>query len=261
MIGYTYMSQNITQKLALERPIIFFDLETTGLNIATDRIVQLAYQKHFPDGTIESETMLFNPGRPIPQNVIDIHGITDEMVKDSPLFAEKAIELAAIFEDCYYSGFNIVRFDLPLLRQELKRAGQIFTFAPKDILDAKLVYNHMEPRDLSAAYRYYCKKEHTDAHDAAADVAVTAEILSEQIERYGFAEIKRIHEESCRDYVDNDAKFYRDGGDIYFAFSKFKGQPLAAVAKSDPTFLRWILQADFPEDTKDVVRNIINEQK
>lgn len=253
------MTKNVAQLLNVERPIIFFDLETTGLSIATDRIVQLAYEKHFLDGTIENKTMLFNPGRPIPQGVIDIHGITDEMVKDAPLFAEKAIELAAVFADCYYSGFNIVRFDLPLLRQELKRSGQEFKFVPKDILDAKLVYNYMEPRDLSAAYRYYCGKEHLEAHDAAADVAVTAEILVQQIERYGFEEIKKIHAESCRDYVDMDGKFYRDGGDIYFGFSKFKGQLLSAVAQSDPTFLRWILQADFPEDTKDVVRNALNE--
>ena len=254
------MKKNLAQILGLKRPIIVFDLETTGLSIPHDRIVQLAYQKHFPDGKLESETILFNPGRAIPPSVIEIHGITDEMVADAPLFLDKAHALAEVFNDCHYSGFNIIRFDLPFIRQEFTRSGETFRFMPEDILDAKLIYNIKQPRDLASAYQYYCEKELINAHDAGADVAATAEIVAEQIKRYGYEDIKNIHSESVRDYIDMDGKFYRDNGDIYFGFSKFKGQPLSAVAQSDPTFLRWILQADFPEDTKDVVRGAMSEK-
>ncbi|MCX6792579.1 MAG: 3'-5' exonuclease [Candidatus Falkowbacteria bacterium] len=254
------MKNNLAVTLGLTRPIVIFDLETTGLSVVNDKIVELAYIKHWPDGRIEQEDLLFNPGRPIPPEVSAIHGISDEQVKDSPLFATKAIELMAVFSDSYYSGFNVVRFDLPLLRQEFSSAGQNFSFKPEDIIDAKLVYHYKEPRDLSAAYRFYCNKEHVDAHNALADVSVTGEIIAEQITRYGYEEIRKIHEETCRDYVDLEGRFYRENGEVYFNFSKFKDRTLKSVSETDPTFLRWILQADFSEDSKNVVRNFLNNK-
>jgi len=254
------MKNNLAVTLGLKRPLVIFDLETTGLSVVNDKIVELAYIKHWPDGRIEQADLLFNPGRPIPAAVTEIHGITDAQVKDAPLFAIKAIELAEVFKDSYYSGFNIVRFDLPLLRQEFSQVGQEFRFKPEDIIDAKLVYHYMEKRDLSAAYRFYCDKEHKDAHNALADVSVTGEIIAEQIKRYGYDEIRKIHDEECRDYVDLEGRFYRENGEIYFNFSKFKDRTLKSVSETDPTFLRWILQADFSEDSKNVVRNFLNNK-
>ncbi len=225
--------------------------------MVNDRIVEFAYLKHSPDGTIEEKTLLFNPERPIPKEASDVHGLTDEDVADAPLFRDKALELFDIFKDSFYSGFNIARYDLPLLKQEFSRAGLNFQFRPEDILDAKVIYHAMEPRTLSAAYKHYCGKEHVEAHDASGDVAATAEIVAEQIKRYGKEEIERIHQESIRDFVDLEGKFYRQDGEICFAFSKFKDRSLKSVAETDPTFLRWILQADFSEDTKNVVRDFI----
>ena len=251
------MKNNLAVTLGLTRPIVIFDLETTGLSVVNDKIVELAYIKHWPDGRIDQEDLLFNPGRPIASEVTAIHGITDEMVKDKPLFAFKAIELAEVFKDSFYSGFNVVRFDLPLLKQEFSSVGQQFSFKPEDIIDAKLVYHNKEKRDLSAAYRFYCDKEHKDAHNALADVSATGEIIEEQIKRYGYEVIREIHDKECRDYVDLEGRFYREDGEIYFAFSKFKGRTLTSVQQTDPTFLRWILQADFSEDSKNVVRDFL----
>lgn len=252
------MKNNLAVTLGLPRPVVIFDLETTGLSVVNDKIVELAYIKHWPDGRIEQEDLLFNPGRPIPAAAALIHGITDEKVKDSPLFAKEAARLFEIFKDSYYSGFNIVRFDLPLLRQEFLTLGFDFRFKPEDIIDGKLIYHYKEKRDLSAAYRFYCDKEHVDAHNALADVNATGEIIAEQVKRYGYDEIRKIHDEECRDYVDLEGRFYRLSGEIYFNFSKFKDRTLASVQETDPTFLRWILQADFSEDSKNVVRDFLN---
>jgi len=251
------MNKNLAVALNLDRPVIVFDLETTGLSVVHDRIVQMAYQKYCPDGTMTAETLIFNPQRPIPESASAVHGFTDEDVKDKPPFLEKAPELLQIFKDCYYSGFNIARYDLPLLKQEFNRSGLNFIFRPEDIIDGQLIYHVMEPRNLSAAYKFYCNKIHEEAHDAQGDVEATAEIIAEQIERYGKDEIKRIHEENVRDNLDLEGRFYREANDIYFAFSKFKGRTLQSVLETDPTFLRWILQADFPEDSKEVVRDFL----
>jgi len=251
------MKENIALSLGLDRPIIVFDLETTGLSVVKDRIVEFGYLKHSPDGTISSETLLLNPECPIPPASTAVHGISDADVAQSPTFQKEAARLFEIFKDSYYSGFNIARYDLPLLKQEFSRAGFDFQFRPNDIIDAKVIYHAMEPRTLSAAYKHYCGKEHAEAHDAAGDVAATAEIIAEQIKRYGKEEIKRLHEETILDFVDLEGKFYLQDGKIYFAFSKFKDRTIDSVAESDPTFLRWLLQADFSEDTKNVVRTFL----
>lgn len=248
---------NIAVALGLKKPIIVFDLETTGLSLIKDRIVELAYYKYFPDGRVEQADMLINPEMSIPPEVTAVHGLTDDDVKDQPTFQEKSNELWQAFNDCYYSGFNVVRFDLPLLRQEFLRCGKDFSFHPMDIIDAKVIYHAMEPRTLSAAYKHYCHKEHEEAHEALGDVKVTAEIITEQIKLYGQEAIQKIHEDTLKDYVDVEARFYREAGEIYFAFSKFKDRSLSSVAKTDPTFLRWILQADFSEDSKNVVRDFL----
>lgn len=251
------MKENIAVSLGLERPIIVFDLETTGLSVVNDRIIEFGYLKHSPDGTMIGETLLINPECPIPSAATEVHGLTDADVANAPTFQTEAARLFEIFKDSYYSGFNIARYDLPMLKQEFSRAGFDFQFKPDDILDAKVIYHAMEPRTLSAAYKHYCGKEHAEAHDAAGDVAATAEIIAEQIKRYGKDQIKKIHEDTIRDFVDLEGKFYREEGKIYFAFSKFKDRTIDSVAETDPTFLRWLLQADFSEDTKNVVRTFL----
>ncbi len=252
-----YMKQNLAQALGLTRPVVVFDLETTGLSVINDRIVQIAYSISYPDGKTVQDCFLVNPGRPISPEAAAVHGFSDETVANEPMFQEKAPALMELFKDSYYSGFNISGFDLPLIREEFRRSGFDFNYKPEDIIDAKLIYHYMEPRTLANAYKQYCGKEHIDAHDALADVLATAEIVAEQVKRYGYPEIKRIHEEVCRDYLDAEGKFFRKDGEIYFAFSKFKGRTIKSVAETDPTFLRWMLQADFPEDTKNVVRDFL----
>lgn len=262
LVGYNaVMKQNLAQQLGLTRPVVVFDLETTGLSVTKDRILQIAYQISYPDGKNIEECVMINPTVPISKEASDVHGFSEADVANAPTFLEKSKELFALFNNAYYSGFNISGFDLPMIREEFRRSGLEFKYMPDDILDAKLIYHYMERRDLASAYKFYCGKEHIDAHDALGDVLVTAEIIEEQIKRYGYDEVKRIHEEVCRDYIDAEGKFYRQDNEIYFNFSKFKGRSIASVAQTDPTFLRWILQADFADDTKDVVRSFINEQK
>jgi len=255
------MKQNLAQSLGLKRPVVVFDLETTGLSVTKDRIIQIAYQISYPDGKTIQDNIMINPTIPISKEASDVHGFSDEDIASAPTFLEKSKELFALFNNAYYSGFNVSGFDLPMLRTEFNRSGQDFKYVPDDILDAKIIYHYKERRDLASAYKFYVGKEHVDAHDALGDVLVSAEIIEEQIKRYGYDEVKRIHEEVCRDYIDAEGKFFRQDGEIYFNFSKFKGRTLNSVAQTDPTFLRWILQADFSDDTKDVVRTFVNEQK
>ncbi len=258
MIGYSYMKKNIVIRLGLDRPLVCFDTETTGLSITADRIVELAYIKHFPDGREPvKETLRFNPGMPIPKAASDVHGITDEDVADCPKFYEKAADLFEVFKDCAYSGFNVINYDLPLLRQEFVRAGFGFDYRAIDVIDSKIVYHAMEPRTLSSAYKYYCNAELHDAHGALADATAAAEVLSAQVERYGAEKIAQIHAESAVDYVDVDGKFYWKDGQACFSFSKFKHQPLAKVYENEPTFLQWMLNADFSDETKEIVRNAL----
>lgn len=247
----------------LEKPLVVFDLETTGLSINLDRIVEIAYLKIMPaGGKIFKGDLLLNPGISIPQESSAIHGISDEKVKGKPCFAEKAAEFFEIFNDCCYGGFNVINFDLPILKREFLRVGIDFNYANAKILDAKAIYHFMEPRTLSAAYKFYCKKEHIGAHNALADAEATAKILAKQLEKYKETRdwdfIYKIHHASDDRFVDNDRKFYWRGGEAYFAFSKHKDRSLAEVAEKDPGFLSWLLSADFSEETKDIAKKALN---
>ncbi len=252
------MDTTLVSRLGLDRPLVCFDTETTGLSITGDRIVELAYIKYFADGREpESACLRFNPGKPIPKSASDVHGITDEDVADCPKFSDKAEELLAVFSGAMYSGFNVIHYDLPLLRQEFGRAGFGFDYKAIDVIDSKIVYHAMEPRTLSSAYKYYCNAELHDAHGALADATAAAEVLSAQVERYGAEKIAQIHADSAVDYVDVDGKFYWKDGQACFSFSKFKHQPLAKVYENEPTFLQWMLNADFSDDTKQIVRDAL----
>lgn len=247
----------ISKLIKLEKPLVVFDLETTGLSVNLDRIIELAYLKISPEGKITQEDLLFNPEINIPKEVTEINGLTDEIVKDKPLFRDQAKDLLEVFNGCDFGGFNVMTFDLPFLRREFLRAGLNFDYAPCKIIDSKVIYHYMEPRTLSAAYKFYCQKEHEEAHNALGDVMATAEILGQQLKQYkelcDWSFIHKIHHAGQDRYVDNDRKFYWRNGEAYFAFSKHKDKPLAEVAGSDPGFLNWILSADFSDETKEIV--------
>ena len=254
--------KKINELIFLEKPLVIFDLETTGLSINLDRIVEIAYLKISPDGEILKGDLFLNPEMKIPAEAFAIHGISDDKVKDQPTFKAKAEEFWEIFNDCSYSGFNVLTFDLPLLKREFLRVGLDFDYANAKIIDAKVIYHFMEPRTLAAAYKFYCKKEHVDAHNALADVEATAKILTKQLEKYSETRdwdfIYKIHHAADDRFVDTDRKFYWRGGEAYFAFSKHKDRPLAEIAGKDRGFLEWLLSADFSEETKDIVRNALN---
>jgi DNA polymerase III subunit epsilon len=251
----------INELISLDKPLVIFDLETTGLSMNLDRIVELAYLKIMPDGKVVKGDMLLNPEMSIPKEASEIHGITDEEVKDKPTFKEKAQELFEVFKDSYYGGFNVIGYDLPMLKQEFLRAGLDFDYANARIIDSKTIYHFMEPRTLSAAYKFYLKKEHKDAHGALADVEAAAAVLEKQLERYKETRdwdfIYKIHHASSDRFVDNDRKFYWRGGEAYFAFSKYKDRSLAEIVEKDQGFLEWILGADFSEETKDIIRKAL----
>jgi len=256
------MSNKISKLIKLDKPLVIFDLETTGLSVNLDRIVEIAYLKINPDGAVLKGDLFLNPEMPIPAEASAVHGITDEKVKDQPTFKDKAEELWRIFADAHYSGFNVFGFDLPILKCEFLRVGRDFNYAEAKVIDAKIIYHFMEPRTLSAAYKFYCKKEHVDAHSALADVEATAQILAKQLEKYNEVRdwdyIYKIHHVTDDRYVDNERKFYWRSGEAYFAFSKHKDHSLAEVAAKDPGFLNWILTADFSEETKDIVRKALD---
>lgn len=256
------MPNKIPELIKLEKPLVIFDLETTGLSVNLDRIVEIAYLKIWPDGKVLKNDLLLNPEMKIPAEASAIHGIFDEKVEGQPTFKEKAGEFWEIFKDCSYSGFNVMTFDLPMLKREFLRAGKDFDYSSAKIIDAKVIYHIMEPRNLAAAYKFYCQKELLDAHNALADVEATAKILAKQLEKYGETRdwdfIYKIHHASDDRFVDNDRKFYWRSGEAYFAFSKNKDRSLAEVAAEDPGFLKWILGADFSEETKEIVRKALD---
>jgi len=253
--------KKIIDLIFLEKPLVVFDLETTGLSVNLDRIVEIAYLKIMPNGQMLKGDWLLNPEMKIPAEALAIHGISDDKVKEAPTFKEKAGELYEIFNDCAYSGFNVFGYDLPMLKREFLRAGKDFDYANAKVIDAKVIYHCMEPRTLAAAYKFYCKKEHKEAHNALADVEATAKILAKQLEKYEEARdwdfIYKIHHSADDRFVDNDRKFYWRSGEAYFAFSKHKDRPLEEIAKVDRGFLEWIISADFSEETKDIVRKAL----
>lgn len=254
--------KTINELISLDKPLVVFDLETTGLSVNLDRIIEIAYLKIASDGSVLKGDLLLNPEIVIPSEALAVHGISNEQVKNQPTFKAKAAELLQIFNDCYYSGFNVMAFDLPMLKREFLRVGFDFDYSQTKIIDAKVIYHFMEPRTLAAAYKFYCKKEHLEAHNALADVEVTAEILASQLKKYSQARdwdfIHKIHHSSDGRFVDNGRKFYWRSGEAYFSFSKYKDRPLHEIVEQDPGFLNWILSADFSEEIKEIIRKALD---
>lgn len=247
-------------QLKLNKPICFFDLETTGTNVALDRIVEISILKVFPNGNKESHTWKVNPGVPIPKQASDIHGITDEMVANEPSFKELAPKVMALLRDSDLGGFNSNRFDIPLLAEELLRAEVDLDLKKAMSVDVQTIFHKMEKRTLGAAYKFYCDKNLEDAHSAEADTNATYEVLLAQLERYQDLEndVKYLAEfSSHKNFADfaGFVGFDKEGREI-FTFGKYKGTLVEEVLDKEPGYFGWLLNADFPLYTKKVLTRI-----
>jgi DNA polymerase-3 subunit epsilon len=238
---------------SLSRPLAFFDLETTGLNTTSDRIVELALIRVSPQGDVLERVRRFNPGIPIPPEATEIHGITDADVADEPPFSATAKSLVELLENCDLGGFNIRRFDIPMLLAEFKRAGVQFSIQGRRLIDAQTIFHRQEPRDLSAAARFYLGREHREAHTALGDIRTSAAVLSAQLERY--PEIPRdldgIHaycDEVSPFRTELDKWFRQSDGDLVFRRGKHRGESLKQIASTAPDYLQWMLGADDMDD-------------
>jgi len=244
----------------LDRPLAFFDLETTGLNTKSDRIVELAIIRVSPQGDVLERVRRFNPGIPIPPESTAIHGITDEDVADEPAFASVAKSLMELLENCDLGGFNIRRFDIPLLLAEFKRAGLPFSVKGRRLIDAQTIFHRAEPRDLSAAARFYLGREHREAHTALGDIRTTAAVLAAQLERYPelpkeLDELNAYCDETSPLRTELDKWFLVKDDVFVFRRGKHKGETLAQVASSAPDYLQWMLGAEgMDEEVLEVVR-------
>ncbi|GHT63780.1 DNA polymerase III subunit epsilon [Bacteroidia bacterium] len=247
-------------KLNLKNPLVFFDLETTGINIVSDRIVEISYLKIFPNGDEESKTRRINPEMPIPAQATAIHGITDEDVKDEPVFKLIAKSLAAQIEGCDLAGYNSNRFDIPLLAEEFLRAEVDVDLMKRKFVDVQTIFHKKEQRTLSAAYKFYCDREMENAHTAEADTKATYEVLQSQLDRYPdlVNDINFLSEYSA---FTNNVDFagrvvYNEKKKEVINFGKYKGRLVEEVLREDPGYYGWILQGDFPLYTKRVFTTI-----
>lgn len=247
-------------ELNLKNSLAFFDLETTGINIVRDRIVELSVLKVNPNQSIETKTMRINPEIPIPKETTKIHGITNEDVKDAPTFKQVAKELAAFLLGCDLAGYNSNRFDIPLLVEEFLRADVDFDVRNRKFIDVQVIFHKKEQRTLSAAYKFYCQKELSNAHSAQADIEATYEILKAQLDRY---EDLKNDIEYLSKYSAHNRKADLAGRIVYnkkkeptFNFGKHKGKTVESVFKKDPGYYSWMMNADFPLFTKKVLTEI-----
>ena len=248
-------------KLELTRPLAFIDLETTGINIGNDRIVEIGIVKILPDGTKQVKRKLINPQIAIPAASTDIHGISDEMVKDAPTFKQVANEIKQFLENCDLGGYNSNRFDVPLLVEEFLRAGLEFTTDGRKMVDVQKVFHLMEQRTLGAAYKFYCGKSLEDAHSAEVDATATWEVLEAQIEKYpniGTTVDSIVKFTGEDDLVDFARRFIKTNGVEIFNFGKHKGRPVTEVLRAEPQYYDWMMKGDFPINTKQKLTEILN---
>ncbi len=253
-------------ELKLKNPLVVFDLEATGTKISEDRIVEIALIKLMPDGSKEERTRKINPTIPIPVETSLIHGIYDEDVKDEPTFKQVAKSLSDFLEGCDLAGFNILKYDIPLLAEEFLRANIEFDIAGRKLIDAQKIFHLMEKRNLSSAYKFYCKKDLIDAHSAVADTQATYEVLAAQIEKYEGMEVTdllgnklgdivndvdKLHELTNSNMVDLAGRMvFNSEGKEVFNFGKHKGKEVSEILAKEPSFYDWMMRGDFPLDTK-----------
>jgi len=245
--------------LALERPLVVFDLETTGVNPHYDRIVEVSALKLLPDGKRDSLNLRVNPERVIPAAATAIHGITNEDVATAPVFAEAAAEILRFLARSDLAGFGITRFDVPLLCQEFRRVGFEFSLTDVRLVDVQRIYHMREPRTLSAALKFYCGQDHADAHSAEADVRATLNVLEAQFLRYedlprNVAELDELCNPRDTDAIDEQGKLKWRGNEAAIAFGQKSGITLREMAANEPGYLRWMLNKDFSAEVKEIVR-------
>lgn len=248
-------------KLNLKNPLVFFDLETTGTNINSDRIVEICYLKVYPNGNEESKTLRINPEMHIPEASSAVHGIYDEDVADCPKFKDVAKNIASDIEGCDLAGFNSNRFDIPVLAEEFLRAGVDIDLMKRKFVDVQVIYHKLEQRTLSAAYKFYCDKNLEDAHTAEADTRATYEVLKAQLNRYADVlenDINFLSNYSCYSRnVDFAGRIVYNDQDVeVFNFGKYKGVSVKEVLQKDPGYYSWIMQGDFTLNTKNVLTKI-----
>lgn len=264
-------------KLNLSRPLIFFDLETTGLNVGKDHIVEISLIKIMPDGTETERTERINPGVHIPEECSAIHGIYDQDVADKPTFAELADDLLAFIGDADLAGFNSNKFDVPLLLEEFLRIGKSLDLRNRHLIDVQNIFHKMEPRNLVAAYKFYCNGDLTDAHQASADTRATYEVFKAQLEKYENVEYTDPRTQAKSKPIVGDVKtlsaFTRDTRNVdmaghivwnqkdeaVFNFGKHKNIPVKEVFVKEPAYYDWMMKADFPMYTKEVITQIYHE--
>lgn len=248
--------------LNLIRPIAFIDLETTGISLSTDRIVEIAIIKILPDGTRQIKRKLLNPEMNIPVASSEIHGITDEMVKDAPTFKQAGNEIKMFIDNCDLGGYNSNRFDIPILMEEFLRAGMDVDLSTRKMIDVQHIFYTMEPRTLTAAYKFFCEKELVDAHSAEADVDATIEVFLAQLNRYKNlgnsveSVLSVIGEDKIVDYARRFG--FNDKGVEIFNFGKHKGRPVKDVLRAEPQYYDWMMRGDFPLHTKQKLTEILN---
>lgn len=248
-------------ELKLTKPICFFDLEATGTNVATDRIVEISILKVFPNGNKESKTWLVNPEKPIPKEVVAVHGITDEKVANEPTFKELSGLVYEMIKGCDLAGYNSNRYDIPLLAEEMLRAGVDFDMKNMLAVDVQTIFHKMEQRTLSAAYKFYCGKDLEGAHSAAADAEATYEVLKSQLDRYEEHlenDVKWLSQFSARKNCADFAGFisFNKKGQEVFSFGKHKGKCVEDIFDQEPGYYGWIQNSDFPLYTKKVLTAI-----
>ena len=246
--------------LELKKPLIVFDVESTGLNTVSDRIIELSYVKLWPNGKRDEHTYRFNPECPIPKESQAVHHITDADVAGEPVFKQRAREIANIFEGCDIAGFNSNHFDIPILMEEMLRAGVPFSMDGRRFIDVQAIYHKKERRDLEAAYRFYCGKEMDNHHNAMCDTRTTLEVLLAQVDHYadlpsdvpGLADFSQHNRN-----VDLAARMiYNDKGEETFNFGKYKGKTVVEVLRTDPSYYAWFMRSDFPLDSKNHLTRI-----
>lgn len=252
-------------KLKLNRPIVFFDLETTGTNPMRDRIVEISYLKVGEEGILDEHTYRVRPvdamGRQVKSDpsAVAVHGITDESLVGEPTFRDLSDKLWKVFEDSDIAGYNSNKFDLPLLIEEFVRAGVDFRLTGRNLIDVQNIFYKHEPRTLKAAYKFYCDKELVDAHQASADVKATYEVFVAQLEKYDMGEDTEAVAAHARlgDNLDLSGRLSKDvDGDAVFNFGKFKGKKVKNVFRQEPSYYSWMMDGDFAKDTKDIITQI-----
>lgn len=249
--------RRVMEKLQFEKPIIFFDLETTGISAPHDRIVELTAIKLSPDGSRAVWTRRMNPGMPIPKSATDVHGITNDDVAGEPEFSFHAVELQKFIGDADLGGFGVSRLDIPLLETEFRRAGVEFSRRGRRIVDAQILFHMLEPRDLAAAYKKYCGEELTNAHTSQGDVEASMAVIEGILRMH--AELPRTVEglnalcnREQENWIDSQGKFTWSSGVAVVGFGKYKGVPIRSLVQTDPRYFDWMLKSDFAEDTKAV---------